>query len=469
MSLYIISDYLEIIKTPNNYNVYHTLLGNLNTLNKDSINLLNYFKNETTIEAILLLYKPEEEEEIRDYFNLFIELSYIKKIGFDERNIIKEIIESRISKLEVGGYLGGIQLNVTNSCNFNCHYCFVDSTEERRGRDNPLISKTGGSFMNFETAKFSIERIIDVIKSNNNNELVIKFFGREPLINWKTIKEIMRYFKKGESHDMYIAYTITTNGSLINEEVAKVFSDYNMVANVSIDGTKKSNNAIRTQKKDSGGTFDSIKKGLDYLYKYNVNTSLSAVMTEDNFNDLDTDFVDFAKDYKCKSVQLLLGMQDNYLDSITPQKIVDKLFKIYSYGIKNNISVLGYWHNAFAQLFNTEYKNSTKKMKRIMDSCTATGFQISIEPNGDIYPCKAMSLYLGNINNIEKVFKSQAYFDVQMRTYGNVDECKNCEIEGFCQGVCLGNIEEKYNNIYRVDPAFCNIYKKITRKIVKNI
>jgi len=462
------SRYLNIVKSGDHYNVYNSLLGNLFSLSEEALELLNQFTEKTTINDVLKLYDDSRKEEIIQFCTAFKEWYYIVNPEFDERIIIQELLKQREDKINSGDFIGGIQLNVTNTCNFSCYYCFVNSTEKRRQRENPNLDHVGGLMMSFETAKQTIENTIDILKSNGKNQLVIKFFGREPLINWKLIKEIMLFFNRGEKYNIGISYTITTNGSLITEEVAKLFGEYRVFANVSIDGTKDSNNAIRTQK-NGKETFNAIKQGLDYLLKYNVDTNLSAVITKDNFDKIGTDFIDFAKQYNCSSVQILLGMQDDYLQTLTVGQIVNKLYEIYSYGIRHNVDVVGYWHNAFAQLYNTSYDGKLKKMNRILDSCTATGFQISVEPNGDIYPCKAMSLHLGNINDMTKMINSKPYHDVIMRTYGNVEECKNCPIEGFCQGVCLGDIEEKYHTIYRVAKHFCDIDRGITKKILENI
>ena len=208
-----------------------------------------------------------------------------------------------------------------------------------------------------------------------------------------------------------------------------------------------------------------IEKGLDLLHKNGLKFNLSGVLTENNFNDFNEDFIDFAKKYNCPEVQILLGMQDDYLGRLSTDQVVNKLYDLRSYGMQNQISITGYWHNAFAQLYNTTYMRGSSEIQRgTIDSCTATGYQLSVEPSGDVFPCKAMSTYLGSINDLKGMLKSDNYHDVIMRTYGNVKECYGCPVEGFCQGECLGNIEQKYDDIYRVDTRYCDIYRGINEK-----
>src|ERR1035437_8572911 len=135
MELYKKSSYLNIVKSKVNYSVYNSLLGNLFTLNDYSIKLLEHFAEATSIDDIVKLYEQEEQEEIQKYCTLFKNLYYIKNIDFDEREILNKVVSQRKEKINTGDFVGGIQLNVANSCNFSCSYSFVNSTEQRRKRE----------------------------------------------------------------------------------------------------------------------------------------------------------------------------------------------------------------------------------------------------------------------------------------------------------------------------------------------
>ncbi len=56
-----------------------------------------------------------------------------------------------------------------------------------------------------------------------------------------------------------------------------------------------------------------------------------------------------------------------------------------------------------------------------------------------------------------------------MRAYRNALECKGCEIEGFCSGVCMGSLEKKYHRLDAIEKSSCDVFKGITKKLIENV
>jgi len=76
---------------------------------------------------------------------------------------------------------------------------------------------------------------------------------------------------------------------------------------------------------------------------------------------------------------------------------------------------------------------------------------------------------MGHITDLDIVLHSPQYEAYALKAYYNAPECKGCEVEGFCSGVCMGALEKKYNKIDTIESGTCTIYKKITRKLIENI
>jgi radical SAM protein with 4Fe4S-binding SPASM domain len=89
-----------------------------------------------------------------------------------------------------------------------------------------------------------------------------------------------------------------------------------------------------------------------------------------------------------------------------------------------------------------------------------------MEPSGDLFPCRAQSHHLGHITTFEETLHSPAYRHQAMRTYSNVPYCRGCPLEGLCQGERLGHCEYAFNDIYRPDERYCEIYRMITPMIL---
>lgn len=183
-------------------------------------------------------------------------------------------------------------LHTTTACNYNCTYCDVI-------KDNKIIPKEN----------FGI--ILDFLDKNCKNINRLKFFGWEPLLNWKTIKYIIDNSKKNLSWK----YEIVTNTTLLRDEIWEYFEKYFQIIFFSI---------------DSENNFD-FDKVLNFIKKYNLEKKLYFNLIIDP-----------------KRIEIALNQFE----------------KLYNSGMK--------WFNILPIYFtkvweNDELKNFSKMMKKILD------------------------------------------------------------------------------------------------------
>lgn len=119
-------------------------------------------------------------------------------------------------------------LMVTHGCNLNCVYCFEKHKD------------LGQRMMSFETAKEILQAEFSLFANMDRKpeeRFAIEFFGGEPLVNFKLIKEIYNWVK-GLDIPFPMMFQTTTNGTLFTPEIlewfTKVKDDFRVV--VSIDG-----------------------------------------------------------------------------------------------------------------------------------------------------------------------------------------------------------------------------------------
>ncbi|MEG0664663.1 MAG: 4Fe-4S cluster-binding domain-containing protein, partial [Clostridia bacterium] len=99
-------------------------------------------------------------------------------------------------------------LNVAHDCNLRCEYCFASTGDFGEGR----------KLLSFETGKKAIDFLIK--NSANRHNLELDFFGGEPLMNFKVVKQIVEYAREQEKiYNKNFRFTLTTNGLLLNEEI----------------------------------------------------------------------------------------------------------------------------------------------------------------------------------------------------------------------------------------------------------
>ena len=142
-----------------------------------------------------------------------------------------------------------LDLNIIQKCNLRCKYCY---------------SKGSGvsPVMNERTAQKAVDFITEF---DDCKQLNISFYGGEPLLNFQAIKSTMEYAsRKGEEKGYPVVYNITTNGTLLTDDVIAFFAKYKMNIEISMDGPAPIHDAMRITP-DKKGTHHVVMDRLDKL------------------------------------------------------------------------------------------------------------------------------------------------------------------------------------------------------------
>ena len=197
-------------------------------------------------------------------------------------------------------------LQVTQNCNLRCKYCVYSGSYVNRVHTKKRMS--------IETAK----KAIDFYRKHNGNLEVamISFYGGEPLLEMKLIHEIIAYANKvfkGKN----IRYNMTTNATLLNDEIVKFLYENDISITISLDGPQAIQDNSRVFAESGKGTFDVIMKKLDYIKKnypdYMDNISFNAVLDEKNDFQCSSNFYtyDFISSAMVSSTTLSLNSAKN--------------------------------------------------------------------------------------------------------------------------------------------------------------
>lgn len=152
-------------------------------------------------------------------------------------NVTSEDIRDNIINLH------NLVFEVTDNCNLKCEYCVYSDIYEG-------FDRRKGQRLSFRRAKLMLDYLIKLWSDNKKNvyykDLFLGFYGGEPLLNIKLIKEIIDYMDlncKDIRHK--IIYTMTTNALLLDK-----YMDYLVEKNIhlliSLDGSKTGNSYRRT-------------------------------------------------------------------------------------------------------------------------------------------------------------------------------------------------------------------------------
>lgn len=146
-----------------------------------------------------------------------------------------------ISKLKENTVIDFAWIEITNQCNMRCIHCYDEANEH----NSVYMSMDDFQHVIDELYKFGIKNI--------------QLIGGEPLI-LQNIKEMIFYAKqKMES------ITIFTNGSLINDELARLFLENKIKIAVSVYSYDAKYHDLVTR---VSGSYDRTLKGVELLKKY---------------------------------------------------------------------------------------------------------------------------------------------------------------------------------------------------------
>lgn len=443
-----------MIERPLDTAVFHSLYGQLSFMDKSALDILNKFSNSQALDSVQFTNPSDIKiiQELRDRYFIIPE-------NEDELRWIKENQDYRIKNQHTGYLVRALQIITSNECNFKCKYCFVKSmyvSEERKSfHENPETQN-----MTIDTAFTAMNKTLDLFRKNKNTLLNVEFFGGEPLMNWPLIKSVLTtYGIKSDGID--IRYSITTNGSLLTDEMAQLFTEYGVTVTLSFDSPKNTQRIVT----DKQSALDLILKSLTILNRHNTTVTFNSVISKETIKTFDGQaLVDFAIEHQVKQIGVILDLDLEFYQTTENREFaVATILKVWNYGQEKGIPIVGYWYQIFSQIYGEQALNIHSGYK----TCPATGCKLSVEPGGHLFICKCCSSYLGHMDQLDKVLNSDLYSQYSLQAYQNAPECSGCMIENFCAGVCMGALEKKYQKINTTETVACEMFKQLTTELIR--
>ncbi len=369
---------------------------------------------------------------------------------------VKELSESNIlfcdKEYEASGTvesLGSMCLNISHDCNLRCEYCFASSGDFGNGR----------SLMTSETGTRAVEFLIE--KSGDRKELEIDFFGGEPLLNFEVLRQIIEYARlREEECGKKFVFTITTNGTLLNDEYIDFINREMSCVVLSADGRKGINDRMR-KNADGQGCYDTIIPLYQKLVKGRKKGSYYVRGTYTKYN------LDFSDDVFC--------LYDNGFDCISIEPVISKSDKPYSITECDLPEIFREYEELAMRIsqkikegkdinffhFKFDLDNEPCTLRQIR-GCGCANEYIAATPDGSIYPCHMFvgipQFRMGNIYTNEldtSIMKSFSNADIHTKT-----ECSKCWAKFYCSGGCNANNYLHNGDIYSSHKLSCQIMKK---------
>jgi uncharacterized protein len=164
-----------------------------------------------------------------------------------------------------------IVLNVTNQCNLNCGYCYEYSA------DKIAVNKDKPKYMSESVAQAAIDTLFR--ESPGRRKLHVTFFGGESLLNFPLMQSTVAYAdNKALQEPRIVEYSLTTNATLLTEEIADFLAAHRFGVTVSVDGDKELHDRMRVFH-NGRGSYDVIAPKIKMLLSRHKTNSIGARVT----------------------------------------------------------------------------------------------------------------------------------------------------------------------------------------------
>jgi uncharacterized protein len=159
-------------------------------------------------------------------------------------------------------------LHVTDACNLNCGYCYQ--------RADRTVSR-GVHPMSHATARKAVDFLLD--RSEGLQDVVLVFFGGEPLLNFAVISATVDYARqKAAEKGKRVDFALTTNGTLLTTETIDFLQTHHLSVTVSLDGWEQIHDRFR-RFADGRPSYGVIRENVQRLLRRSPNRPAVARVT----------------------------------------------------------------------------------------------------------------------------------------------------------------------------------------------
>lgn len=347
-------------------------------------------------------------------------------------------------------------LFVCQDCNLKCKYC---STLHKVGIKKKYMSK--------DVAWAALDLFFH--ESNNVHDLVISFYGGEPMLRFDLIKMIVPYAnQKAEKLHKTVKYTMTTNGTLLTDDAIQFITENNIHNIVRLDGSRDIHDKNRAFPDGSGSfarvfsAYNNLKEKARETATLTMINSFDISMKEiaQSLLDLGISKVNIVPVVSITGqLEIPASIENSIENGVDNWDSIDMYNKQYEELVQYFLEKEIIFHEKppfdYARIF--EYLD---KREQRPFNCGAAYTRIAVDAEGNILPCENFIaepvFYMGNVltgldSSHFKIFK-------EMRAANN-ETCRNCWARHLCGGWCPYFSFNRYHDLKIPVDDQCRINK----------
>lgn len=327
-------------------------------------------------------------------------------------------------------------------CNLRCGYCYYLDKSDFYGGREPLMS--------IELLELCIR---DYCTSCAADELTIEWHGGEPLLAgmdfFRTALALERRYSGGRP----VHNTLQTNGTLLTPEWASFFLDNDFLLGLSLDGPEEVHDAFR-RTPHGKPTFGKVMQGLELLQRAGVEFNTLTTISKAS-EGRGRDVYRFLKSAGSRYMQFM-PVYEHLLDtgsgvrmafpqetgsfpaswSVSPEAFGQYLCDIFDEWVVADVG------KYFVLTFDAALSSWCGLQPGICSFCESCGGNLTVEHNGDIYPCDHFVYPACRLGNIRGMSLGQAAASSCQLSFGLAKrdslpaQCWKCRWRFACNGGC---------------------------------
>lgn len=330
-----------------------------------------------------------------------------------------------------------ITLQLTQQCNLRCSYCIYSESNYTRQRTH------SDRKMDFSTAKKAIDFLVD--RAIDSDSIGISLYGGEPLLEFELIKKIVGY-AKNRAAGKICTFSMTTNGTLLTDEILEFLAENSVNLLISMDGPKEIHDANRKYRNSGVGSYTTIERNLlhikdkypDYISYISINMVIDP---RDNKLEEIMTFCDYMENVFKISVNASM-LSSDYGE--TKIKAPEEFICRWEYGVFlaymeefNKIKDKKHVPQMFRNVVNSAKRivmKTEQGASAISNKCAPGGpcvpgqSRLFITTEGKLFPCERVSELSETmlIGTLQDGFYYEKLYDILNVAQITSDQCKKC-------------------------------------------
>lgn len=454
-----------LCKTPLEFYFYETNRNEIVSVNKQLYNYIEAIMKDNEVEL-----QEADDEVVKQYHDL-------EDCGYLSTNRVKEIKHPATDNLRLflERKIDNITLQVTQGCNLRCSYCVYSEEEYKSQRSH------SDKMMSFETAKKAVDFFFT--HSIDTKIPYIGFYGGEPFLNLKLIKQVVDYAKK-VFEGRKLIFTTTTNATLLTDELIDYLAENNFNLMISLDGPKEIHDQNRVFAANKKGSYDTVIENIRKLWErqphYAKTVSIHMVINPQNSYEEINSLFNNSYIKKMSSTHSLVENDDDkmihYSDKYLNGSYYNQFLGFLS--TANLVKKNGVKRTTMNEIENMQQDIQKIKYGVLNDTAAPGGpcipgkMKLLIDYEGNFYPCEKVNetsscMCLGSLDrgfdmdNIDSLLNIGKLTENECRNCWAFTQCIICAKKADKKGVLSADKKRKY-----CQESKAMVYSKIRNKIL---